>query len=78
MIKDKKKIEYAIYKNLNGVFLGHITNYLKCIIYFFSAIIFLFKIRKSLNYYKFLNQIYRSYGRLLGPLVFKKIDFYKK
>ena len=71
-------IGYYIDKNLNGIFLGHITNYLKCIFYFFSAVIFLLKVGKSLNYYKFLNQIYRSYGRLLGPLVFKKIDFYKK
>ena len=71
-------IGYYIDKNLNGILSGYFINYFKCILYFLSAITFLFKVGKIMNYYKFLNLIYRSYGRFLGPLVFGKIDFYKK
>ena len=64
-------IGYYIDKKIYGAFLGFFINYLKCFIYFLMSL-FLIKITKSINF------IYRSYGRLLGPFVFKKINFYKK
>ncbi len=64
-------IGYYIDKKLYGTFLGLFINYIKCLIYFLMSL-FLIKINKSINF------INRSYGRLLGPFVFKKIDFYKK
>ena len=71
-------IGYYIDKNLNGVFYGYLINYLKSILYFFFAIFFLLKINNSINYLKFSNLLFRSYGRLIGPIVFKKINFFKK
>lgn len=59
-------------KNLYGVIFGSFINYLKLFIYFFSGLLFLLKIDKSTNL------IFRSFGRFLGPFVFKKIDFFKK
>ena len=65
-------------KNLYGIFLGYLINYFKSIIYFFWGILFLLNISKSISYNKFINLLFRSYGRLLGPIVFKKINFFKK
>lgn len=65
-------IGYYIDKNLYGVFLGFLINFFKLFIYFFLGILFFLKIDKSTNF------IFRSFGRLLGPFVFNKIDFFKK
>ncbi len=63
---------------INGKLIGFITNYLKCIYYFTksSSCIFLFFNTKFLI--QLLNYFSRFCGRLVGPLVFKKIDFFKK
>ena len=60
-----------------GISNGLFINYLKSIYYFLKFIISFFIIRK--NYGKIItNNFLRFYGRLIGPLVFNKINFYKK
>ena len=61
------------YGNLPGLFL----NYLKSIYYLSKSIV---SILYWTNDYgeKILNYFVRFYGRLVGPFVFKKINFYKK
>ena len=61
------------YGNLSGLFL----NYLKSIYYLSKSIISI--LYWNNNYVeKILNYFIRFYGRLIGPFVFKKINFYQK
>ena len=61
------------YGNLSGLFL----NYLKSIYYLSKSIISI--LYWNNNYVeKILNYFIRFYGRLVGPFVFKKINFYQK
>ena len=61
------------YGNLSGVFL----NYLKSIYYLSKSIISILYWNNS-YLEKILNYFIRFYGRLVGPFVFKKINFYQK
>ena len=64
--------------NIYGKLVGFMINYLKCIYYFtksFSLFFLLFNNRfriKTLNYFS------RFCGRLIGPFILKKIDFFRK
>ena len=61
------------YGNLSGLFL----NYLKSIYYLSKSIISI--LYWNNNYVeKILNYFIRFYGRLVGPFVFKKINFFQK
>ena len=61
------------YGNLLGLFL----NYLKSIYYLLKSFISI--LYWNNNYVeKILNYFIRFYGRLVGPFVFKKINFYQK
>ena len=65
---DKKE-----YGKLNGLF----VNYFKSIYYLLKFMISIIYIKK--NYFEIIiNYLVRFYGRLAGPFVFKKMDFYKK
>ncbi len=64
--------------SIHGRLMGFIINYLKCIYYFtraFGCIFLFFNIKFQAQ---ILNYFSRFYGRLIGPLVFKKIDFFKR
>jgi len=64
--------------NIHGRLMGFIINYLKCIYYFsraFGCIFLFFNVKFKAQ---ILNYFSRFYGRLIGPLVFKKIDFFKR
>ena len=60
-----------------GISYGLFINYLKSIYYFLKFIISFFIIRKNYSII-IANNFLRFYGRLIGPLVFNKINFYKK
>ena len=64
--------------DLNGQILGYSLNYIKFIYYFVLSILSLLNILKKNYYQQFINLFFRAIGRLLGPFVFKKINFYKK
>jgi len=65
---DKKQ-----YGKLNGL----LVNYFKSIYYLLKSIISIIYLKK--NYLEIiLNYFVRFYGRVAGPFVFKKIDFYNK
>ena len=60
-----------------GNFTGLCLNYLKSIYYLFKSVIYIFYFNN--NYLeKILNYFIRFYGRLIGPFIFKKINFYEK
>lgn len=62
--------------NYHGKVYGFFINYLKSIYYLFKFIISIFILGP--NYYeKIVNNFLRFYGRLIGPFVFSRIDFYK-
>ena len=66
-------IDINEFGNINGIF----VNYLKSIYYFLMFIISIFKFGK--NYLeRIINNFLRFFGRLIGPLVFDRINFYKK
>lgn len=69
---------HYIDQNLKGKFLGFIINYIKFFYYFFYSVLFLLLIFKKNNYHKFLNFLFRAFGRLVGPFIFRKIKFYNK
>ncbi|MAR99751.1 MAG: hypothetical protein CMH24_00040 [Nitrosomonadales bacterium] len=66
-------IDQKEYGKINGLFI----NYFKSIYYFISFIISILLLKK--NYFeKITNNFVRFYGRLIGPLTFKNIEFYNK
>ena len=60
-----------------GTICGLLINYLKSIYYFFKSIISIFIFKR---YYleRITNNFLRFFGRVIGPLFFDKVDFYKK
>ena len=64
--------------NIHGKLMGFAINYLKCVYYFARASSYFFLFFNSTFWAQILNYFSRSYGRLVGPLVFKKIDFFKR
>ena len=64
--------------NIYGKFMGFIINYLKCIYYFTKAFINIFLCFNSKFQFQILNYFSRFYGRLIGPFVLEKINFFRK
>ena len=64
--------------NIHGRLTGFIINYLKCIYYFSKAFSYIFLFFNIKFQVQILNYFSRFYGRLVGPFVFKKIDFFRK
>jgi len=64
--------------NIYGKPTGFLINYLKCIYYFIRASIYIFLFFNSKFQTQLLNYFSRFYGRLVGPFVLKKIDFFRK
>ena len=69
---------HYIDKNIHGKLMGFIINYLKCIYYFTMAFINIFLCFNSKFRVQILNYFSRFYGRLIGPLVLEKINFFRK
>ena len=69
---------YYIDISIHGRLMGFITNYLKCVYYFTKASSYIFLFFNSKFRTQLLNYFSRFYGRLVGPLVLKKIDFFRK
>ena len=67
-------IDKKIYGSING----SIVNYFKSICYLSLSISTALYPFQKLYSYKLINLIFRSFGRILSPLFFKKIKFYKK
>ncbi|MDA9702559.1 glycosyltransferase family 2 protein [Candidatus Pelagibacter sp.] len=65
-------------KKIYGSITGNILNFIKCIYYLFLSILTALQPFQKLYSYKLISFIYRSFGRLLSPFLFKKIEFYKK
>ena len=66
-------IDKSQYGNLNGL----VINYFKSIYYLLKFLISIINVKKS-YFETILNYFIRFCGRLIGPLVFKRMDFYKK
>ena len=66
---------YYIDKKLYGVLNGYFVNYSKSIFYFLKVFTFIFTIFNKNSRIKIINFLFRFFGRLVGPLIFNKIDF---
>ena len=64
--------------NIHGKLVGFVVNYLKCIFYFTKASVNIFLFFNNEFRAQILNYFSRFYGRLIGPLILKKIDFFRK
>ncbi len=65
-------------KKIYGPIIGNIINYTKSIYYLLLSILTALYPFQKLYSYKLISFIYRSFGRMLSPFLFKKIEFYKK
>ena len=65
-------------KKMYGSIIGNIVNYIKSIYYLLLSILIALYPFQKLYSYKLISFIYRSFGRMLSPFLFKKIEFYKK
>lgn len=64
--------------NIRGALIGLIINYLKCIYYFTKASSMVFLFFNSKFQAQMINYFSRFYGRLIGPFVLEKINFFRK
>ncbi len=64
--------------NIHGKAMGYVMNYLKCIYYFIKSLCYIFLLFNNKFMYDALNYFSRFCGRLIGPFVFKKIDYFRK
>ena len=64
--------------NIHGKLMGFAINYLKCIYYFTKASINIFLFFNIKFQTQILNYFSRFYGRLIGPLFLKKINFFSE
>ena len=69
---------YYIDVSIHGKAVGFIISYLKCIYYFVKASSCIFLFFNSKFKIQLLNYFSRFFGRLVGLLVLKKIDFFRK
>lgn len=63
---------------IHGKIIGYLINYIKFLyLFFFSILIYvnIFNINRNLD---FTNNMFRCYGKLIGPFKFKKIQFLQK
>ena len=64
--------------NIYGKSVGFVVNYLKCIFYFTKASVNIFLFFNNESQTQLLNYFSRFYGRLVGPFILKRIDFFRK
>ena len=64
--------------NIHGRLMGFTINYLKCVYYFVKASSMIFLFFSSKFQTQMLNYFSRFYGRLIGPFVLEKINFFRK
>lgn len=64
--------------NIHGALMGLIINYLKCIYYFTKASSMIFLFFNSKFKAQMINYFSRFYGRLIGPFILEKINFFRK
>jgi|TARA_B100001964_G_C14221412_1_gene595455 succinoglycan biosynthesis protein ExoM len=69
---------YHIDRSIHGRLVGFIINYLKSIYYFVKALSLLFLFFKNKFLIQALNYFFRFFGRLIGPLALKRINFLRK
>jgi len=62
---------------LYGKKIGYFINYIKSLYFFFFSILVYINIFNSNRSLDFTNNIFRFYGKLIGPFKFKKIQFFK-
>jgi len=65
-------------KKIYGSIIGNMLNYSKSIYYLTLSILIALLPFQKLYSYKLISFLYRSLGRILGPYLFKKTEFYKK
>ena len=65
-------------KKIYGLLFGFLINYLKCFYYFGCSILAICSPLQKYYKYKILNYFFTSVGRMVGPIIFKKIKFYKQ
>ena len=68
---------HYIDKRLHGNFYGYITNYLKSFFYFLYMFMFIFTIFNKNSRINIINFLFRFLGKIIGPFIFKKINFLK-
>ena len=71
-------LSHYIDKKIYGNFKGILINYLKTIYYLFLSLLELIKIGKKNYFHHLTNRFSRFYGKLIGPIIFQKINFFKK
>ena len=71
-------VGHYIDSNIHGKTMGFIINYLKCIYYFIKALSQLFLFFKNKFLIKMLNYFFRSLVRLIGTLILKSLNFFRK
>ena len=64
--------------SIRGKLAGFIINYLKCVYYFIKASGYILLFFNNKFRAQILNFFSRFCGRLVGPFVLKKINFFKK
>ncbi len=64
--------------SIHGKLMGFIINYLICIYYFVKASSMIFLFFSSKFQAQMLNYFSRFYGRLIGPFILERIDFFRK
>jgi len=65
-------------KKIYGSIIGNIINYIKSIYYLLLSILTALYPFQKLYSFKMISFMYRSFGRMLSPFLFEKIEFYKK
>ena len=64
--------------NMHGRLTGFTINYLKCVYYFTKAFGYIFLFFNIKYRTQVINYFSRFFGRLIGPFILKKINFFKK
>ena len=68
---------HYIDRKLHGNFLGYLANYLKSILYLLYTIKSIATIYNKNSRISGINFIFRFLGKLVGPVIFNRIDFLK-
>ncbi|MDB4846720.1 glycosyltransferase family 2 protein [Candidatus Pelagibacter sp.] len=69
---------HYIDKKLNGNFYGYFINYFKSFYYLLFIPIFILTVFNKDSRTNIINYLFRFLGKLIGPIIFSKIDFLKK
>lgn len=71
-------LSHYIDKKIHGNFNGILINYLKTFYFLILSFLELIKIYKKNYFYHLINYFSRFLGKLVGPIIFQKIDFFNK